>query len=196
MGPGEALAAIVNGISDAAQDASEAVADGVQSTAESVKNDAVGAAKLVTKVGIKASDYTSTGASYVVAAGVVASPFTKGASLLAVTAPALLVGTAADVISLGFKAVDFLAFGGSLSAVSEQGLVTMANVAGGKLLDRATKRVLVRHASSNLRGWAFRRSAAQGSRHVSDLTGFGITAAADATKVGLGLTTSKIIKKK
>jgi RHS repeat-associated protein len=112
--------------------------------------------------------------------GVVAAPFTKGASL-ALTGDALAIGTAADAASTGIKGVEAMN-GGSNTEFYQQGAETLINVGAGGLTKFGLGQAVTR-TGSEVTGPLFRSS--QTGEFVTDQFGQAATVAADATAVGI-----------
>jgi len=144
---------------------------------DEVKDAAADAAKTGVDAGIIVADGVSDGSTIVAGAGVVAAPFTKGASL-GVTGVALSTGAIADVTSTALKGLDAAIFDGSTDAVMHQAIKTGLNLGGGKVLRQASG-TMVR---VNTAGRFYNPST---GRFVSNQYGNRVVAARDATNIAI-----------
>lgn len=99
-----------------------------------------------------------------------------------ITATSLSIGTGADVTSTILKTADAVFFDGFSDAALSQALSTAVNVISGRVLNSLTAKAVTR---TGLSSTLFRST--QSGQFISNVQGFTITAARDATEVVIGL---------
>jgi hypothetical protein len=145
--PANVLTGLINKITGSAKKTPKFVADG---TVEAVKA-TWGVLKDVAEKGVetveKTADIVSDGSTVAAGLGILAAPFTDGASLI-LTANVLAVGTASDVTSTVAKGADATFFDGSTDAFVDQMIETGVKVIGGKVVSSIAGQVVTRTAGS------------------------------------------------
>lgn len=147
-----------------------------------VKEAATEAAGDIVSVTGEGFDLVSDLSNVAAIVGLVATPFTKGGSLL-LTSKALSVGLAADATSLGAKTLDYAAFGGSGEAVVDQAVTTGLRAVLGGGAQASASRLVTRTGS--VTGATYRST--QTGRFVPNSYGNTVTAVSDATRVGINI---------
>lgn len=148
---------------------------------QKISQDLTDAGNAAVDAGAEFADKASDASTIAAAGGIVAAPFIGGSSL-ALTGYALSAGAVADATSLGLKTVDYAAFDGTSEAVFDQGVTMILRGGSGALVKSLSSKMVVR-AGARVTGPAF-RSASTG-RFVTNRFGQTVTAATDATRVGL-----------
>jgi hypothetical protein len=140
-----------------------------------IQSDVKDAAETTVKAVSKGADNISDASTILAIGGIVAAPFTKGASL-AITGKALAMGTGADVVSTVAKTVDAVAFDGSTQAALDQAVETGLSWGVGKIANEVASSFV----RVNTVGRFFNPTDGQ---FVTNKFGFSVTAARDATNV-------------
>jgi hypothetical protein len=165
---------------DPGTEATRAVVENIKEMNKKIDETPKKAVKATEKFADVVSKTSTVGAAagiVVTGVGVVTADPVVAAAGVEITSTSLTVGTAADVTSTVAKGADAAFYNGSTDAFYNQLLTTSAKVISGGLVNSATARVVTRTGLSNV---VFRGAS---GKFISNATGYGVTAASDATKV-------------